>query len=56
MSGSNYDSITAETKILFYLAGFIFYKERLNVDELKSKAVAQVLKTRMKKFGETRLT
>ena len=37
-------------------SSFIFYKERLNVDELKSKAVAQVLKTRMKKFGETRLT
>lgn len=37
-------------------SSFIFYKERLNVDELKSKAVVQVLKTRMKTFGETRLT
>ena len=34
----------------------IFYKEWLNVDELKSKAVAQVLKTRMKTFRGTRLT
>lgn len=37
-------------------SSFIFYKERFNVDELKSKTVAQVLKTRMKKFRETRLT